>query len=64
MSPQVFRSSPFILALLLALLSTQPVAAAELTLQECITRALYKNFQLQIQSFETANANESLSASQ
>ncbi|MBE36241.1 MAG: transporter [Opitutaceae bacterium] len=64
MSPQVFRSSPFILALLLALLSTQPVAAAELTLQECITRALDKNFQLQIQSFETANANESLSASQ
>ena len=64
MSPQVFRSTPLFLALLLALLPTQSVAATELTLQECITRALDKNFQLQIQSFETANANEALSTSQ
>jgi len=61
MSPQVFRSSPLILTLLLALLPAQPAAAAELTLQECITRALDKNFQLQIQGTVAASAVENLS---
>lgn len=37
-----------------------PPAAATLTLDECIARALRKNFDLQIQDYSTANAKESL----
>ncbi len=37
-----------------------PPAAPEFTLQECITSALVKNFDLKIQNYSTANAKESI----
>lgn len=40
-----------------------PAPAATLTLEECIARALKKNFDLQLQAFDTANAKESLTVS-
>lgn len=56
--------------LALALTVTLPVSAQEtaaaaptLTLEECIARALKKNFDLQLQAFDTANAKESLTVS-
>ena len=44
--------------------SPTPASGPTLTLEECIVRALGKNFDLQLQSFDTANAKESLIVSQ
>ncbi|MFI5356226.1 MAG: TolC family protein [Opitutales bacterium] len=41
-----------------------PAAAAPLTIEACIARAMQKNFALKIQSYTTANAVESLVVSQ
>lgn len=62
-------SSPLLprlaLACALVLSAALPASAqsAGLTLQECIDRALDKNFGLKIQSFDTANAAEALALS-
>lgn len=69
MSLQALRSTYLTLAFTLALAPALTVSAAEapavheLTLKECITRALDKNFNLEIQGFTTANAIETLSDS-
>lgn len=68
MPSQVPRSSFAPLLLLFAMLAPFTAMAtseaSELTLKECITRALQKNFNLQIQGYDTANAVESLSVSE
>ncbi len=68
----VFRPRLLAQALALTLAVTLPAFAQEatvpattpvLTLEEAIARALKKNFDLQLQTFDTANARESLTAS-
>lgn len=69
----VFRPRFLASFLALALAATLPASAQEtttaptpgpvLTLKEAIARALKKNFDLQLQSFDTANAKESLTVS-
>lgn len=41
-----------------------PAGAPVLTLEECVARALKQNFDLQIQTYDTANAKEALTISQ
>ena len=54
------------LACALLLTAVRPASAqtSGLTLEECIKRALDKNFGLKIQGFDTANAAEALALSQ
>lgn len=51
-------------ALLLTAAQSASAQTSELTLEECIKRALDKNFGLKIQGFDTANAAEALALSQ
>lgn len=58
---------PFVLRAALALFATLPVLAQEtapapLTLEECVARALNKNFDLQLQQFSTQNARDAVIA--
>lgn len=68
MSLKAFRLP--LLSLAAALAAFVPAASAadatgpELTLEDCIARALEKNFTLRIQSFDAANARETLTASE
>lgn len=62
-----FRRSLLLIAAVLAATltaSTQENTAPVLTLEECVARALEKNFTLKIQTFDRANAEESLTVSQ
>lgn len=67
----VFRPRFFAQLLALALVATLPAVAQEtaapdapaFTLEAAIARALKKNFDLQLQGFDTANAKESLTVS-
>ncbi|MFA6961474.1 MAG: TolC family protein [Opitutaceae bacterium] len=56
---------PFVVSAALALLAALPVLAQEkpaapapLTLEECVARALNKNFDLQLQQFDTKNSRD------
>ncbi|MCW5547566.1 MAG: TolC family protein [Opitutaceae bacterium] len=65
MSSQVFRLPLLLVAALAAIGSASAAPAAPaLTLEECIARALDQNFTLRIQSFDAANARETLTASE
>jgi len=73
MLPLMPSFAPLRKALILTLCAALPLMAAEpkaasqtneLTLRECIARALDKNFNLKLQSYDSANALESLALSQ
>ncbi|MCF7689067.1 MAG: TolC family protein [Cephaloticoccus sp.] len=67
--PSAFLRTTFVLALasILPLCAAEPAPsgpAQQLTLRECIARALDKNFSLKIQGLDSANALEALTVSQ